>query len=29
MSRSQDNFLTNLPSGWMFDRFKDMALLRN
>ncbi len=29
MSLGQDSFLTNLPSGWMFDRFKDVALLRN
>jgi len=29
MSFGQDEFLTDLPSGWMFDRFKDVALLRN
>jgi type I restriction enzyme S subunit len=29
MSIGQDGFLTSLPSGWMFDRFKDVALLRN
>ena len=29
MSLDQESFLTNLPSGWMFDRFKDVALLRN
>ena len=29
MSIGQDSFLTSLPSGWMFDRFKDVALLRN
>lgn len=29
MSLGQDNFLTRLPSGWRFDRFKDVALLRN
>jgi type I restriction enzyme, S subunit len=25
----QDSFLTKLPNGWMFDRFKDVAQLRN
>ena len=29
MSVSQDAFLNNLPSGWVFDRFKDVAALRN
>jgi len=29
MSLDQDSFLVNLPRGWMFDRFKDVALLRN
>lgn len=29
MSIGQDSFLTNLPSGWKFDRFKDVAALRN
>jgi type I restriction enzyme S subunit len=29
MSLGQDAFLKNLPSGWRFDRFKDVASLRN
>lgn len=29
MSLDQDNFLASLPSGWKFDRFKDVAILRN
>lgn len=29
MSVVQDAFLTRLPSGWVFDRFKDVASLRN
>ena len=29
MSLNQDSFLTSLPSGWKFDRFKDVAALRN
>ncbi len=29
MSLDYDSFLTNLPSGWKFDRFKDVAILRN
>jgi type I restriction enzyme S subunit len=29
MSFGQDAFLRNLPSGWRFDRFKDVASLRN
>jgi len=29
MILGQDSFLTSLPSGWKFDRFKDVALLRN
>lgn len=29
MSIGQDSFLTTLPSGWKFDRFKDVAVLRN
>jgi type I restriction enzyme S subunit len=29
MSLDHDSFLTNLPSGWKFDRFKDVAILRN
>ena len=29
MSLGQDSFLAELPDGWTFDRFKDIALLRN
>jgi type I restriction enzyme S subunit len=29
MSSVHDSFLANLPSGWVFDRFKDVAVLRN
>ena len=29
MNLGQDSFLTELPDGWTFDRFKDVALLRN
>ena len=29
MSLGQDSFLAELPDGWTFDRFKDVALLRN
>jgi len=29
MSHDHDSFLTNLPTGWKFDRFKDVAILRN
>lgn len=29
MSLDQDRFLSCLPSGWKFDRFKDVAALRN
>ena len=29
MSLDHDSFLTNIPSGWKFDRFKDVAILRN
>ena len=29
MSLNQDSFLTSLPIGWKFDRFKDVAALRN
>ena len=29
MSVSQDAFLDSLPSGWSFDRFKDVAALRS
>ena len=29
MNLGQDSFLTSLPNGWMFDRFKDVAALRN
>jgi type I restriction enzyme S subunit len=29
VSIGQDSFLSSLPSDWTFDRFKDVALLRN
>ena len=29
MSLEQQSFVMSLPSGWMFDRFKDVAALRN
>jgi restriction endonuclease S subunit len=29
MNLGQDSFLDHLPDGWAFDRFKDVALLRN
>lgn len=29
MTADQDSFLETLPSGWTFDRFKDVASLRN
>ena len=29
MSLGQDSFLAELPGGWTFDRFKDVAMLRN
>ena len=29
MSLSQNSFLASLPSGWTFDRFKDLAALRD
>jgi len=29
MNLGQDSFLDQLPVGWAFDRFKDVALLRN
>jgi type I restriction enzyme S subunit len=29
MSISHDSFLTKLPCGWKYDRFKDVAVLRN
>lgn len=29
MSGSQDVFLDKLPQGWVFDRFKDVAMLRS
>ena len=29
MSLNQDSFLTSMPIGWKFDRFKDVAALRN
>jgi len=28
MTFGQDSFLTNLPSGWVFDRLKDVVALR-
>lgn len=29
MNLENENFLSNLPGGWKFDRFKDVAILRN
>ena len=29
MNLGQDSFLAELPGGWTFDRFKDVAMLRN
>ncbi len=29
MNLGQDSFLAELPDGWTFDRFKDVAVLRN
>jgi type I restriction enzyme S subunit len=29
MNLGQDSFLSELPDAWTFDRFKDLALLRN
>ncbi|MDP2605616.1 MAG: restriction endonuclease subunit S [Deltaproteobacteria bacterium] len=29
MNVGQDSFLAELPGGWTFDRFKDVAMLRN
>ena len=29
MKVDQDSFISELPDGWVFDRFKDVAMLRN